>query len=287
MNLLNLNTPIEKIPENVIDLYGVPVYIKRDDLIHPFISGNKWRKLKYIIADAQNKKAKKLVSFGGAYSNHLLALACAGAVFGFETHGFVRGENVDNHQLNLCRMFGMSLQFVSREDYNHKHELFEKYFEHQDAYSIDEGGKGRLAMLGCEEILDDTTNGFSHLVCAVGTGTTLAGLTVGAIQKKIAVEGISVLKTGNEHIKQIHDELDVAVKIHFSYHRGGYAKSDSELIRFISHFAQTTGIILDQVYTAKLLLGVADLCKQGYYKKTDRILVLHSGGILGLLSQKF
>ncbi|MES2561056.1 MAG: pyridoxal-phosphate dependent enzyme [Bacteroidota bacterium] len=264
---------------------GVEVYIKREDLIHPFVSGNKWRKLKYVLMDARNMGKNTLVSFGGAYSNHLVALACAGAMYGFNTIAYVRGEEVNNHMLGLCTTWGMELRFVSREVYKNKQGLFNTHAT-SDWYFIDEGGRGNLAAKGCEEILKDVS-GFTHVVCAIGTGTTFSGLAKAAANKGMHADGICVLKGAEE----INTEIEAAIghslswTIHHGFHGGGYAKTSPELWTFLDSFAQHTGILLDQVYTGKMLKAVIELVEQGYYQKGDKVLLIHTGGLLGLLSR--
>lgn len=253
-------------------------------MIHPFISGNKWRKLKYVLEDAGASGKKCLVSFGGAYSNHLVALACAGSMYGFKTTAFVRGEEVNNQVLSLCRLYGMELHFVNREAYRNKRLLFDDFAgNREDVYFIDEGGKGGLAVKGCEEILHGIT-GFSHAVCAVGTGTTLAGLALGAKQRGIIAEGICVLKGAEEMDKEIAAAAGFGVKVHHGFHRGGYAKTDQELLAFIKMFAQQTGILLDQVYTAKMMMAIEQLVEEKYYPEGSHLLAIHTGGLLGMMS---
>lgn len=264
---------------------GVEVFMKREDTIHPFVSGNKWRKLKYVLRDAQAQHKNTLVSFGGAYSNHLVALACAGAMHHFRTVAFVRGEEVNNHMLGLCKTWGMELYFVSREAYKNKQELFENHAT-PDWYFIDEGGRGELAAKGCEEILKDA-QGFTHVVCAIGTGTTFAGLAKAAAGKGMWADGICVLKGAEEMdaaIEQAIGQKD-GWMVHHRFHGGGYAKTTPELYAFIDAFAQQTGVLLDQVYTGKMMMAVIALVEQGYYQKGDRVLLIHTGGLLGLLSR--
>ncbi|TAE86329.1 MAG: pyridoxal-phosphate dependent enzyme [Bacteroidetes bacterium] len=264
---------------------GIQVFMKRDDLLHPIVSGNKWRKLKYVIEDAALNNKTHLVSFGGAYSNHLLALAAASASYGFKTTAFIRGEPVQNHMLGLCRTFGMQLHFVSRSAYLNKYQLYEDFAsKNESTYFIDEGGRGVLAAKGCEEILHGTT-GYTHVVCAVGTGTTLAGLTKAAAEFNMKAEGICVLKGAEDMIHEVELLVGEKATIHHQFHRGGYAKTDEELWRFIRLFAQKTGILLDQVYTAKMMMGLAMLIEQGYYPPNSRILAIHTGGLLGVLSE--
>jgi 1-aminocyclopropane-1-carboxylate deaminase len=285
---LSFDPPVQPFYNPLFESKQLQVFIKREDLIHPFVSGNKWRKLKYVLKDARENGATQLVSFGGAYSNHLVALACAGAMYGFAASAFVRGEKVKNPMLTLCETWGMNLQFVSRDAYKNKQQLFDNYYaDHKDAYFIDEGGKGELAMKGSAEILDYINDSFTHVVCPVGTGTTLAGLAIAAAKHNMMAEGICVLKGSEElthDVKQLVSSFH-NWKIHYGFHRGGYAKTDDDLMVFIKQTASTTGILFDQVYTAKMMLAVIELVKQDYYKPGSKLLLIHTGGLLGLLSQ--
>lgn len=285
MLALPFDPPVQQIHIPVFAENNVDVYIKREDLIHPFISGNKWRKLKYVLAEAKTLHKNTLVSFGGAYSNHLIALACAGALFGFKTRAFVRGEEVTNHMLGLCQTFGMELHFVSRELYRNKEALYDSIAD-QHSYFIDEGGKGILAAKGCEEILD-TIDGYSHVISAIGTGTTFAGLVNGANHKGMRAEGICVLKGAVEIEKEIKTLCGGFTnwEIHHRFHGGGYAKTTPELFQFIDEFATQTGVLLDQIYTAKMMLAVIELVKEKHYVAGDKLLLIHTGGLLGLLSR--
>jgi 1-aminocyclopropane-1-carboxylate deaminase len=282
----HIETPIQLLDFSAWRDSGVQVSIKREDTIHPFISGNKWRKLKYVLQNAKKNNKTHLVSFGGAYSNHLVALASAGVQFGFKTTAFVRGEEVHNHMLGLCKCWGMELIFVSREAYRNKHELFDAYAgTNEHILMIDEGGRGKLAAKGCEEILDDVV-GYTHVCCAVGTGTTLAGLAIAAHQKSMIAEGFCVLKGAEEiesDIKMLTGH-NVPVVLHHQFHLGGYAKTDEAMMPFIQSFARETGILLDQVYTAKMVRGVDNLIKQGHYPRGSNVLLIHTGGLLGLLT---
>jgi 1-aminocyclopropane-1-carboxylate deaminase len=282
---LPFDPPVQKINLPVFIEYNIDVHIKREDLIHPFISGNKWRKLKYVLQDAKLLHKTTLVSFGGAYSNHLIALACAGSMYGFKTVAFVRGEQVTNHMLGLCRTFGMELRFVDRETYRNKEGLYNTISD-ENSYFIDEGGKGMLAANGCAEMLD-TIAGYSHVISAVGTGTTFAGLVNGANHKGIRAEGICVLKGAVEIEAEITALCGVHTNwtVHHQFHGGGYAKTTPELFQFIDEFAAETGILLDQVYTAKMVLAVIELVKAKHYQSGDKLLLIHTGGLLGLLSR--
>jgi 1-aminocyclopropane-1-carboxylate deaminase len=280
---LPFEPPVQSINLPVFANAGVEVSIKREDMLHPFVSGNKWRKLKYVLQDARDNGKKTLVSFGGAYSNHLVALACAGTIYGFKTIGFVRGERVQNHLLGLCSTWGMELRFISREVYKNKQAVFEQNAS-QDWYFIDEGGRGELAMKGCEEI---AVEGFTHVVCAVGTGTTFSGLAKAAIARGMKADGICVLKSAEGIDEEIGANIGHRQSwlLHHRFHGGGYAKTSPELWSFIDTFAQQTGILLDQVYTGKMMKAVMELVDEGYYRKGDKILLIHTGGLLGLLSR--
>lgn len=263
--------------------------MKRDDLLHPFVSGNKYRKLKYLVHDALQQGKRHLVTFGGAYSNHLVATASAGAAFGLKTTAIVRGdEALKNPMLAICRLYGMELLQVSREEYRNKDEAFSKFFAGNDAvYRIEEGGYSALGAKGCADIVNELQQPYNHIFSAVGTGTTLAGLAAGAPEATY-VHGIAVLK-GAEYLQNEISNLLPLQKpfaLHHSFHFGGYGKFDNEIIGFISSFAQSTGILLDPVYTAKMMKGIITLAEQDYFAAGDKILALHTGGLWGLTSEK-
>ncbi len=256
-------------------------------MIHPFISGNKWRKLKYILLEAKKLHKKHLVTFGGAHSNHLIATACAAAKFGFKSTGIVRGEKVENETLLLCSLFGMQLIFEDRESYRDKPALFKRQFGNdQEAFFIDEGGSGSLAATGCSELLDEHTEAYDHLFCAAGTGTTAAGILSGINRKSIATKMhvVPVLK-GADFMKQEIDKLSngASFEFHSGYHFGGYAKTSDELLNFIKDFTSSTGILIDPVYTGKLVFAIYDLISKDYFARGSRILAVHTGGITGIL----
>jgi 1-aminocyclopropane-1-carboxylate deaminase len=286
--MIEINSPIEPLNFELFEQKQISVYIKRDDKIHPFISGNKWRKLKYTLSDAKQKNKNHLVSFGGAYSNHLNALACAGAMFGFKTTAFIRGdEGVSNQMLALNKLWGMEFIYTDRTSYRDKETLFENHFgQNENAYFVNEGGAGVLGAKGCQEIVTELTENYQHIFCAVGTATTLQGITqaIKNLQLTTKAEGICVLK-GAENIDEelCKNQLQDYYKIHHQFHEGGYAKSNPKLMDFITHFASKSGILLDQVYTAKMMLAVFTLAEQDYFEPNSKILCVHTGGILGLL----
>jgi 1-aminocyclopropane-1-carboxylate deaminase len=265
--------------------------MKRDDMIHPLISGNKWRKLKYVLQKARDEDKTHLVTFGGAYSNHLLATAAAAAKFGFSATGFVRGEEVQNDTLFMCRLHGMELIFTDRDSYRDKPALFTQYFgDDTTAFFIDEGGASPEAAKGCSELIAELTEPYNHIFCACGTGTTAAGLIngIGQHQLNTRFNAIPVFKNGSF----IKDEIDkyliapVEYDLHLDYHFGGYAKTNPELISFIKTFVAKTGILIEPVYTAKMLYAIYDLAGKDHFQPGSRVLAIHTGGLLGLLGMR-
>lgn len=283
---LDIHSPVEEIRSPLFIKKGIQVFVKRDDMIHPFISGNKWRKLKYLLRDAYKLNKKHLVTFGGAYSNHLLATACAGAKFGFQTTGFVRGEEVKNETLTLCRLFGMQLIFTEREIYKHKKSLFDQHFQdHSQAYFIDEGGAGALAIQGCAELIHELPEVYDHIFCAAGTGTTASGILKGIIEHSIPTltHVVPVLK-GAELLKTEIEENSGSnlFEFHAGYHFGGYAKTDEELLTFIKKFSSSCGILIEPVYTGKMFFSLFDLISKDHFNRGSKILAIHTGGLSGI-----
>ncbi|MGM9479400.1 1-aminocyclopropane-1-carboxylate deaminase/D-cysteine desulfhydrase [Pedobacter sp. GSP4] len=282
-----LYSPVQKIefaPFNSL-------YVKRDDLIDPYISGNKWRKLKYILAKATAENKTHLVTFGGAYSNHLVATAAAAARSGLTATAFVRGEEVKNEMLLLCSLFGMKLIFTDREHYRHKQNLFEHYFaDDTQAYFVDEGGASAEAVTGCAEVIGELTESYDHIFCAAGTGTTAAGLLKGIQQHQLntKLHVVPVLKGAafiGDEIAQ-HTKISTHFQLHLDYHFGGYAKTTPGLISFIKSFTAQTGLLLDPVYTAKMFYAIQDLQEKGTVGKDEKILAIHTGGLMGLFGMK-
>lgn len=267
------------------------VFVKRDDLIDTYISGNKWRKLKYMIKEVISSQKKHLVTFGGAYSNHLLATAALSARAKLKSTAFVRGETVSNEMLMLCKLFGMQLIFTARDAYKDKDKLFKTYFGNDsEAYFIDEGGASELAVKGCAEIITELPQSYNHIFCAAGTGTTAAGLLTGINEQKLEtrLNIIPVLKGGQfieNEISQYQSDL-TKLTIHTDYHFGGYAKTTPELLQFIKRFINETGLLIDPVYTAKMFYAIYDLAKKNYFKNNDKILAIHTGGLFGILGMK-
>jgi 1-aminocyclopropane-1-carboxylate deaminase len=288
---MEIHSPIEAWKHPLFADKGVNVSIKRDDLIHPLISGNKWRKLKYVLEEAKATGKSHLVTFGGAYSNHLLATAAAAARFGFKATGIVRGEEVQNDTLFLCRMHGMELLFVNRESYRNKPSLFVDFFGNDDqAFFIDEGGASTEAVKGCSEMINELPSVYDHLFCACGTGTTAAGIITGLHQRGLSTlfHAVPVLKNGDFMRQDINRYLDFDAnyELHTSYHFGGYAKTTQPLLLFIQNFIATTGILIEPVYTGKMLYALLEMVAQDSFAPGSKILAVHSGGVFGLLGMK-
>ena len=270
--------------------YNVELYLKREDAIHPFVSGNKYRKLKYNIQQASIEKAKLLITFGGAYSNHIAAVAYAGKMYGFKTLGFIRGEELEskvdtNPTLTFAKNCGMDFKFISRTDYKLKDTTgfinkVEKHYS--NFYLIPEGGTNALAVKGCQEILSSTDiSYFNHVCCAVGTGGTISGL-INSASKNQKILGFPALKGAflQEDISKFVDNDNW--KLITDYHFGGYAKINEALIGFINQFKNEQSIQLEPIYTGKMLFGIFSLIESGYFKSGSKILAIHTGGLQGI-----
>lgn len=283
-------SPLTQILDEALSVRCVELWIKRDDLLHPIISGNKWRKLKYNLNHALFHQADTLISMGGAYSNHLHALAFAGQQLGLKTAAFVRGERPAqlNPTLIDLQQWGMQLDFVSRSDYRQLRQ-YKNYDSLPDLvsgqYWLPEGGATDLALQGVAEIMSELKQEFDMLMVACGTGATLAGL-IAAAPVDMQILGVAALKGGdflNADVKQL---LPQAISRHnwqilLDYHFGGFAKYTPELKLFMHQFAAKHDVALDPIYTGKLLFAFYDLLNQGYFKPGQRILILHTGGLQG------
>lgn len=272
-----------------LENHDITLYIKREDLLHPYISGNKFRKLKYNIVQAKKDGKTKLVTFGGAYSNHIVATAAAGAAYDFQTVGVIRGEELrekilENPSLRQAQDFGMEFVFVSREVYRTKTEnsflnVLNDMFG--DFYLLPEGGTNDLAVKGCEEILTESDAGFDFICSAVGTGGTLSGL-INCSKSGQQVLGFPALK--GDFLRE--DICSFVSKTNWDlqteYHFGGYGKVTAELVTFINDFHQRYGVPLDPIYTGKMVYGVMDLIEKGWFPSQSKILMIHTGGLQGI-----
>ncbi len=268
---------------------GVELFVKREDKIHPFVSGNKYRKLKYNFFEAREKGFNTLLTFGGAFSNHIAAVASAGKLLGFKTIGVIRGNELEdkvfeNETLSFAKQNGMQFKFVSREDYRNKtSEAFLSGLkkEFNEFYLIPEGGTNNLAIKGCEEILTEADKEFDYICCTVGTGGTISGL-INCSKLSQQVLGFPALK--GDFLQQ--DISKFVTNTNWSlinnYHFGGYAKINEELVTFINQFKKINNIPLDPVYTGKMMFGIFDLINKDYFKKDSKILAIHTGGLQGI-----
>ena len=265
------------------------VSLKPDYLIHPTVSGNKYRKLKYNLQKVQSENYRGILTFGGAFSNHIAATAAAGQSLNIPTVGIIRGEELAskielNSTLKYAQSCGMHLEFVSRSVYKQKTDstylktILETF---KNFYILPEGGTNALAVKGCQEILTDKDRAFDIICCAVGTGGTIAGLINSSLSTQKII-GFPALKGGflNEDICKFATQSNW--ELWEAYHFGGYAKVDSKLITFMNHFKTTYKIPLDPVYTAKMMYGIFDAIQTGEISKDAKVLAIHTGGLQGI-----
>lgn len=292
----NLYAPLQFIDK----INGVELWIKREDLIHPQISGNKWRKLKYYLADFQASDKKELLSFGGAYSNHIQALAALGNQLKIKTRGIIRGEEANNASLDSCLELNMNLHKISRSEYKKRDDasfLNALQDDYPQSYIIPEGGKGVLGMQGCAEILNDIDQDFDFISCSSGTGTTFSGLLASEKKAKYlmfpALKGAGFLK---DDVWQLlsHYQNRFLTKgngkkigprdffMEENYHFGGYGKVKEELIQFMNDFYDSYSIPLDPIYTGKMLFGLIDKIEKNHFEEGTKILCIHTGGLQGI-----
>lgn len=296
---LELSPPsINSIDCELLAAKGVSLRVLRLDKIHATIHGNKWFKLKLNLRSAKEQGHSRVISFGGAYSNHLYALAAAGSHFDLETIGIVRGELIEplNPVLAFCRSKGMTLHSISRSEYRRKEEpdfLQDLEANHGPAYMIPEGGSNALAFAGCQEIAEMVCSvageSKATIAMACGTGATMTGVIRGLqlAQAKHSVLGVSVLKAKGmitDSIEAWLDESGMAIDLPWyvsdSFHCGGYAKTNFELSEFIESFAEISDIPIEPVYTAKLFFGIFSMIEADAFPRGAQIIALHTGGIV-------
>ncbi|MFK8008394.1 MAG: 1-aminocyclopropane-1-carboxylate deaminase/D-cysteine desulfhydrase [Saprospiraceae bacterium] len=294
--MIKNTTPIGQLHHSILDKKNIQLWFKRDDLTHPELQGNKWRKLKYNIAEAQQTQKKYLLTFGGAYSNHLFATAAAGKLFNLKTIGIVRGEKIFplNSTLSFAEDCGMQLYFVDRKTYALKEKLLSDLdIPLDECYVLPEGGTNKLAIKGCSELgleilaqLDFIPN---FICTSCGTGGTIAGL-IQSKKQDTHVLGFSALK--GDFMKQevqniltnfFPNENHNNFSIQTDYHFGGYAKHSSALLDFINSFKQEYQIQLDPIYTGKMLYGIFDLIEKDFFPHGSRVVAIHTGGLQGIL----
>ena len=273
-------SPLTEIDDPWLRARDITLSIKRDDLLHPIMSGNKWRKLKYILQHAASVQAHTLLSMGGAYSNHLHALAYAGMQLGINTVGYIRGDARQplTPTLQDIQAWGMQLRFINRSEYRAL-----RHYQHWQAlpgiaageYWLPEGGASALALQGIAELMVELPHGEAVLCVPCGTGTTLAGMIANSHQKQNLL-GFAALKNAaflNDEVRNLLPNPDIQTpwSINLEYHGGGFAKTTPVLVEFMHRFGQLTGITLDQVYTGKMLFGIYDLIAKGYFQTGQHI----------------
>ena len=267
---------------------GLHVCVLRLDTIHPTVSGNKWYKLKYNLLEFHRQQKQCLVTFGGAYSNHLVATAAACKEEDIYAIGIVRGEELDensNDSLRHAASCGMKLFFVSRNDYrnlrdDHSSLISKLPFSASEIYFIPEGGSNDLAVKGCKEIVEEIQVDFDFICCACGTGGTIAGIS-SALKNHQQAIGVSVLKEAgylSDRIKHL-SKSPPNFQLIDDYNFGGYAKTTSELNEFCRLFSSQNNIPIEPVYTGKLFYGIYDLVRKGFFEKGKTIVFVHSGGV--------
>ena len=274
--------------QTLMDQPDIHLDLKRLDLIHPHISGNKFYKLKYNLQHAKQLGQDTLITFGGAFSNHIAATAYAAHYFGFNSIGIIRGEELAdqrlNHTLATASQFGMQLEFINRQDYRNKEQpdfLAELQSRFPNAYIIPEGGTNSLAIQGCKEILSEQDRqNYDVICCAVGTGGTITGL-IESSHFNQNILGFSALKGDFLTHDVAHLTAKKNWKIIDEYCCGGYAKTSAQLIEFIQFFEKQYQIPLEPIYTGKMLFGIFDLIEKAYFPPHTRILAIHSGGLQG------
>jgi 1-aminocyclopropane-1-carboxylate deaminase len=290
----HLPSPIEFVSHSAFKKAGIEVRIKRDDLIHPDVSGNKWRKLMYNVDQAVAQGHTTLLTFGGAYSNHIYATAKACQMLGLKSIGIIRGDYFPklSSTLTFAKACGMELKFISKAQFDLREtDAFNKELakEWGNFYRIPEGGANNLGVKGCTQILEEVDWFFDTILTACGTATTLSGLVLGLKPGQSAL-GISVLKDGGSLETFVESQVGKARsdwEILHEYAGKGYAKVDDNLYRFKQEFEAETGIPLDFVYTAKLMQALISEVERGRWKQGTRLLALHTGGLQGNLGFSF
>ncbi len=279
----------QTLTDNLLSEKGIEVNVLRLDKLHPVINGNKWFKLKPYLQDAIENGFDTVASFGGAWSNHIIALAHAGKELQLKTVGFIRGEEPANWSYTLlaAKEAGMQLIFLSRKEFDDEKSIRE-IFRANHWYWISEGGYGMKGAEGAATILDGIKRDHTHIVCAVGTGTMMAGLIKAAAEHQIII-GMNVLKGNDSIAEEVNALLNVEErKKQFSFinenHFGGYAKHPPELITFMQDLKKQHDLPTDIVYTSKMMYGLLELIKKDFFAAGSKVLAIHSGGLQGNLS---
>lgn len=300
--ILQLPSPLQEIKDEIFEEKKIKVYVKRDDLIHAEISGNKWRKLKHNILKAKELGCNSVLTFGGAFSNHIYATAAAGKYFGFDTIGIIRGNELNENSsptLKFAAECGMKLHFISRIEYS---EIRENQFNYSFTNSliVPEGGTNEFALGGVGEMVEEINEQLGtepdYIICPVGTGGTIAGI-MAKTNLKTKVLGVCVLKgatylqdeinflvknASSNNVGRVHNAVDVNFanfEILWDFHHGGYAKKTPELIDFISKFEEKQQIKIEPIYSGKMFFAFYELLKSNYFKENTKVILVHTGGI--------
>jgi len=300
--ILVLPSPLQKLDDDIFIANGIEVLVKRDDLIHPEISGNKWRKLKYNLINAQKQGIRKIVTFGGAYSNHIYATAAAGKYFGFETVGIIRGNELNENSsetLSFASKCGMKLHFVTRTEYRefrNSPQSLPMVGASNNSISIPEGGTTPLALAGVgemvKEIIEQLGAAPDYIFCPVGTAGTISGI-VANTNSKTKVIGVCVLKNGQYLLKQIYhlmkaasienvgrvlNPANVNFEILWNEHQGGYAKKTPELIYFVSKFNAEHDFEIEPIYSGKMFFAFYNHFS-AMIEPNSKVVLIHTGGL--------
>lgn len=283
-------SPLEKITDPLFEEKGVEVFIKRDDLIHPYVMGNKWRKLKYNLQFAKEHHYKGILTLGGAYSNHIAATAAACNENGLKSTGIIRGDEL-NEQSNATLRFAtsqnMELIFLSRSRFRSlRNEMARLQDQFPEYYCLPEGGTNSLAIKGCEELVNEITIPFDYLATPIGTGGTMAGILKGLKGTKrllgfSALKG-SFVKDEFTRLKETHNIRWGNYEIITRFHFGGYGKVPDQLVDFINNINVSHGLLLDPIYTGKMYFGLISLIREDFFQPNTRIIAVHTGGLQGI-----
>lgn len=297
--ILTLPSPLQKLADAPFEERGINVFVKRDDMIHPEISGNKWRKLKYNLIDAQNQGVQQIITFGGAYSNHIYATAAAGKYFDFETVGIIRGDELTENSSETLRFAsncGMKLYFVSRTEYRELRENPQNhsFIQERTAYHlkhsklIPEGGTTPLALKGVgemvEEIFEQLGQAPDYIICPIGTAGTFSGI-IAKTNRYTKVIGVCVLKNGQYLLNEIksltstlNGDSNQNFEILWNEHHGGYAKKTPELIDFVSKFNEEHDFEIEPIYSGKMFFAFYKNILN-IIKPNSQVVLIHTGGL--------
>ena len=292
---INETTITQTIDDPWLKSKGIELLVKRDDLLHPLINGNKWRKLKYNLLQMQSQNKTELLTFGGAFSNHIHACAAAGKIFGLKTHGIIRGPNLDlsNPTIQFAQQCGMQLHVVNRIEYklrNDSQYLAELQEKFPDAYILAEGGTNTYAVPGCAELTQSLPE-HDYLICPTGSGGTLAGLIEGS-NTATQIIGIAVLKQAQyltDEVRELSSKAQSQTnwQLLCDFHGGGYGKFTPELWAFCQHMDITHNLPLEPIYSGKMMYAIWNLIEQDYFPSGSKIIAIHTGGLQGLEGLKY